>query len=45
MAIVAVARDHADLRARLGAITVGTTFDGEPVTAEQLGARARWRRC
>ena len=37
MAIVAVARDHADLRARLGAITVGTTFGGEPVTAEQLG--------
>ena len=45
MAIVAVARDLADLRARLGAITVGTTFEGEPVTAEQLGAPARWRRC
>ena len=38
MAIVAVARDLADLRARLGAITVGATFEGEPVTAEQLGA-------
>jgi formate--tetrahydrofolate ligase len=38
MAIVAVARDHPDLRRRLGAITVGSTFDGEPVTAEQLGA-------
>ncbi|HET7758328.1 MAG TPA: formate--tetrahydrofolate ligase [Gaiellaceae bacterium] len=37
MAIVAVSRDHQDLRRRLGAITVGTTFDGEPVTAEQLG--------
>jgi formate--tetrahydrofolate ligase len=37
MAIVAVSRDHTDLRGRLGAITVGTTFDGEPVTAEQLG--------
>ena len=37
MAIVAVASDHEDLRRRLGAITVGTTFDGEPVTAEQLG--------
>ncbi len=37
MAIVAVSRDHADLRRRLGAITVGSTFDGEPVTAEQLG--------
>jgi formate--tetrahydrofolate ligase len=37
MAIVAVARDHEDLRRRLGAITVGTTFAGEHVTAEQLG--------
>jgi formate--tetrahydrofolate ligase len=38
MAIVAVARDLFDLRERLGAITVGHTFDGEPVTAEQLRA-------
>jgi formyltetrahydrofolate synthetase len=38
MAIVAVARDLQDLRARLGAITVGSTFEGEPVTAEQLRA-------
>jgi formate--tetrahydrofolate ligase len=38
MAIVAVARDLHDLRARLGAITIGSTFDGEPVTAEQLRA-------
>src|SRR5213595_2313836 len=38
MAIVAVARDLRDLRARLGAITVGSTYDGEPVTAEQLKA-------
>jgi formyltetrahydrofolate synthetase len=38
MAIVAVARDLHDLRARLGAITVGNTFEGEPVTAEQLKA-------
>jgi formate--tetrahydrofolate ligase len=36
MAICAVAADLADLRLRLGAITVGYTFDGEPVTAEQL---------
>jgi formate--tetrahydrofolate ligase len=36
MAILAMSRDLADLRARLGAITVGTTHDGEPVTAEQL---------
>ena len=38
MAIVAVSRDLQDLRARLGAITVGTTYDGKPVTAEQLKA-------
>ncbi len=38
MAIVAVARDLHDLRARLGRITVGATRDGEPVTAEQLKA-------
>ena len=38
MAIVAVARDLADLRARLGRITVGSTREGEPVTAEQLRA-------
>jgi formate--tetrahydrofolate ligase len=38
MAIVAVARDLHDLRARLGAITVAYTFDGEPVLAEQLHA-------
>jgi formate--tetrahydrofolate ligase len=36
MAIVAVASDLQDLRQRLGAITVARTFDGEPVTAEQL---------
>src|SRR5881409_919693 len=33
MAIVAVARDLHDLRARLGATTVATSFGGEPVTA------------
>ncbi len=38
MAVVAVARDLQDLRRRLGAITVGQTYDGEPVTAEQLRA-------
>jgi formate--tetrahydrofolate ligase len=38
MAIVAVARDLHDLRERLGRITVGSTFEGEPVTAEQLKA-------
>ena len=38
MAIVAVARDLRDLRERLGRITVGSTYDGEPVTAEQIKA-------
>jgi formate--tetrahydrofolate ligase len=38
MAILAVARDLDDLRKRLGAITVGYTWEGEPVTAEQLRA-------
>ena len=38
MAILAVARDLHDLRGRLGAITVGYTWEGEPVTAEQLNA-------
>jgi formate--tetrahydrofolate ligase len=38
MAILAVARDLFDLRRRLGAITVGYTYDGEPVTAEDLRA-------
>jgi formyltetrahydrofolate synthetase len=37
MAIVAVARDLADLRARLGAITVAHSYEGEPITAEQVG--------
>jgi formyltetrahydrofolate synthetase len=38
MAIVAVSRDLHDLRRRLGEITVAHTFEGEPVTAEQLRA-------
>jgi formate--tetrahydrofolate ligase len=38
MAIAAVASDLQDLRRRLGAITVGNTYEGEPVTAEQLQA-------
>jgi formate--tetrahydrofolate ligase len=38
MAITAVAADLRDLRHRLGAITVGNTYEGEPVTAEQLRA-------
>jgi len=38
MGLVAVARDLGDLRARLGAITIGQTYDGAPVTAEQIQA-------
>jgi len=38
MALVAVSRDLADMRARLGRITVGQTYEGEPVTAEQIRA-------
>ena len=38
MAVVAMATGVEDLRERLGAITVGTTFEGEAVTAEELGA-------
>ena len=38
MAIVAVARDLADLRERLGRITIGYSWEGEPVNAEQIRA-------
>ncbi len=38
MAILALASDLQDLRQRLGRIIVGQTWDGEPVTAEQLQA-------
>ena len=38
MGLVAVARDLADLRERLGRITVGYTYEGEAVTAEELKA-------
>jgi formate--tetrahydrofolate ligase len=36
MALLAMARNRDDLRHRLGAITVARTFDGGPVTAEDL---------
>ena len=36
MAVLALASDLADLRARLGRIVVASTVDGAPVTAEQL---------
>ncbi len=38
MAIVAMSRDLADLRRRLGAITIGETHDGTPVTADDIRA-------
>jgi formate--tetrahydrofolate ligase len=38
MACLALARDAADFRARIGRIVVGANMAGEPVTAEQLGA-------
>jgi formate--tetrahydrofolate ligase len=36
MAILALARDHSDLRRRLGDIIIGLTKDGSPVRAEAL---------
>ncbi|MGQ7786361.1 formate--tetrahydrofolate ligase [Nesterenkonia sp. K-15-9-6] len=38
MATLSLARSLEDLRARLGRIVVGTTGDGEPVTAEDIKA-------
>jgi formate--tetrahydrofolate ligase len=38
MGLVAVARDLHDLRERLGRITIGRTYEGQPVTAEDLKA-------
>ncbi len=37
MAVLALATDLQDLRARLGRIVLATTMDGSPVTAEDLG--------
>ncbi len=36
MAILALAEDLPDLRARLGRVVVASTYDGEPVIADQL---------
>jgi formate--tetrahydrofolate ligase len=38
MAILAVARDIQDLRERLGKVTAAYSHEGEPVTADDLGA-------
>jgi len=37
MAILALATDAKDMRARLGRIIIGLNKDGDPVTAEQIG--------
>jgi formate--tetrahydrofolate ligase len=37
MAILALASDVHDMRGRLGRIVIGLTYEGEPVTAEDLG--------
>ena len=37
MAILVLARDYADLRSRLGNIVVGTSTDGHPVKADDIG--------
>ena len=37
MAVLALATDLQDLRSRLGRIVLATTFDGKPVTAEDIG--------
>ncbi|MHC4984839.1 MAG: formate--tetrahydrofolate ligase [Planctomycetota bacterium] len=37
MAILALATDMKDMRARLGRIIIGLNKDGDPVTAEQIG--------
>lgn len=37
MVILALSKSLKDLRERLGRIVVGYTYDGQPVTAEQLG--------
>lgn len=37
MAILALSKDLKDLRERVGKIVIGSNFDGEPVTAEDIG--------
>jgi formate--tetrahydrofolate ligase len=37
MAVLALATDLQDLRSRLGRIVLATTFEGKPVTAEDIG--------
>lgn len=37
MAVLALTTSLADMRQRLGRIVVGSSFNGEPITAEDLG--------
>lgn len=37
MAILALSRDLKDLRERVGKMVIGSNFDGEPITAEDVG--------
>ncbi|KAG0673094.1 mitochondrial C1- tetrahydrofolate synthase precursor [Pichia californica] len=37
MAILALSKDLKDLRERVGKIVIGSNFDGEPITAEDVG--------
>jgi methylenetetrahydrofolate dehydrogenase (NADP+)/methenyltetrahydrofolate cyclohydrolase/formyltetrahydrofolate synthetase len=37
MAILALSKDLKDLRERVGRIVIGSNFDGEPITAEDVG--------
>src|SRR5262249_42198361 len=37
MAILALATDLSDMRERLGRMVIGSNFDGEPITADDLG--------
>ena len=43
MAILCLADDMADLKKRLGRIIVAYTFDGKPVTADDLRLQALWQ--
>ncbi len=46
MAVLCLASDITDLKARLGRMVVGYTYDGKPVTADDLQApRALWPPC
>ncbi len=43
MAVLCLASDITDLKARLSRLVVGYTYDEKPVTAGDLNAQAQWR--